>query len=165
MLEQEAARMGLLLRLQVRRPLNCWTLRLVVAENLSPTRIQMWGEMKAWAYGGKKGLQLDTMRVNPRKPEGVSHLIWAATMAWALDCTPCKEARLLAIHDEDRRHIALSRYFRLRGFHLVREVGAAPKDLPLRMVWGGSGSLMIANCQEVLEKSYLLWRSSCLDRN
>ncbi len=156
-LERQASAEGLLLRIQVQRPLNLWALRLVVAKELEPKKIQILGDMKAWAYSGLKGLQLDTMNVLPNGPVGVGHLIWAATMAWALEETPCRQARLLAIRDDDHQHALLVRYFQRRGFRTTRELGAAPLDLPLRTVWGGAGSLMTADCQEVLKRSCLLW--------
>jgi len=105
-------------------------------------------------------LQLDTMRVLPASPSGVGDLIWAATMAWALESTPCRRARLLAIRDDDRQHRRLVRYFRQRGFTPVREVAAAPADLPLRLVWGGAGVLMSADCSSVLTLSEQRWRQS-----
>ncbi len=159
-LEKQASSRDLLLRLQVRRPLNLWTLRLVVAQPINDDRVKLLGELKAWAYAGKNGLQLDTMQVHPEAFPGVGHLIWAATMAWAMEATPCREARLLAIRDEDHRHSLLVRYFKQRGFHSVREVGGSPLDLPLRIVWGGAGVLMKGNCKEVFENSCRLWEAS-----
>ncbi len=161
-LEEQAMKAGLLLRIQVRRPFNLWALRLVVAKKIEPRKIQILGEMKAWAYHGERGLQLDTMHVDSKASSCVGHLIWAATMAWALEVTPCKKARLLAICDAEKQHKRLVRYFLKRGFSIVRDVGSAPKDLPLRMVWGGAGTLMVAECSEVLERSFQLWEASQL---
>ena len=135
-LESEALERGLLLRLQVGRPLGLWSLRLVVAQTNAAGRLLLQGEMKGWAYGAKAGLQLDTMRVQPHADAGVGDLVWAATMAWALEMTPCRRARLLAIRDAEQQHLRLVRYFRQRGFSTKREVEAALWDLPLRMVWG-----------------------------
>jgi len=159
-LENEASERGLLLRLKVGRPLGLWALRLVVAKPLAAQRLQLLGEMKAWAYGAPAGLQLDTMRVHPSAPAGTGDLIWAATMAWVLEATPCRQARLLAIRDDDRQHSRLVRYFQARGFTTVREVEAAAWDLPLRMVWGGAGALMTAPCDQVLARSERRWRQS-----
>ena len=139
-LESEALERGLLLRLQVGRPLGLWSLRLVVAQTNAAGRLLLQGEMKGWAYGAKAGLQLDTMRVQPHADAGVGDLVWAATMAWALEMTPCRRARLLAIRDAEQQHLRLVRYFRQRGFSMEREVEAALWDLPLRMVWGGAGA-------------------------
>ena len=157
-LEREVFDEGLLLRIQVRKPLNIWAIRVVIAEKIEPNKLRIWGEMKGWAYRGVRGFQLDTMQVNKMAPAGVGHMIWASTMAWALESTPCKSARLLAIYDEKNQHDRLVKYFVKRKFNYVKEVGSSPLDLPLRMIWGGAGSLMIANCSDVLLHSYHLWR-------
>ena len=159
-LESEALERGLLLRLQVGRPLGLWSLRLVVAQTNAAGRLLLQGEMKGWAYGAKAGLQLDTMRVQPGAPAGVGDLVWAATMAWTLEMTPCRRARLLAIRDAEQQHLRLVRYFRQRGFKTEREVEAALWDLPLRMVWGGAGALMSGEVDAVLERSLRGWRQS-----
>ena len=157
LLEKEASERGFLLRMQVRKPFNIWSFRLVVGEKTSKDKIQLWGEMKGWAYKNSKGLQLDTMKVGRNANAKVGDIIWAATMAWALEETPCRSARLLAIYDENNQHKILQRYFRRRGFKTVRNVGSSPLDLPLRLVWGGAGAFMVANCEEVLERSYRSW--------
>ena len=156
-LEKEASDRGLLLRIQVRRPLNIWSFKIVVGEMMSKNKIQLLGEMKGWAYQNIKGLQLDTMKVGKNANSKVGDLLWATTMAWALEETPCRSARLLAIYDENNQHKILQRYFRRRGFRTVRKVGSSPLDLPLRLVWGGAGAFMVGNCEEVLDKSYRCW--------
>ena len=157
LLEKEACDRDLLLRIQVRRPLNIWSFRLVVGEVTTNDKIQLWGEMKGWAYQDIRGLQLDTMKVGKNANYKVGDLLWAATMTWALEETPCRSARLLAIYDENNQHQILERYFRKRGFNTLRKVGSSPLDLPLRLVWGGAGSFMVGNCQTVLERSYRNW--------
>jgi len=159
-LEADARERGLLLRIKLNRPLGLWALRLVVASRQSDGPARLLGELKGWAYPAISGLQLDTMRVLPSSPTGVGDLIWAATMAWALESTPCRRARLLAIRDDDRQHRRLVRYFRQRGFTPMREVAAAPADLPLRLIWGGAGVLMCADCGSVLTRSEQRWRQS-----
>ena len=156
-LEKEASNRGILLRIQVRRPLNIWSFRLVVGEITNKNKIQLLGEMKGWAYQDRKGLQLDVMKVGKNAVPQVGDLIWAATMAWALEETPCRSARLLAIYDENNQHKILQRYFRRRGFNTVRNVGSSPLDLPLRLVWGGAGAFMVGNCEKVFERSYRSW--------
>ena len=123
----------------------------------SNTKIQLLGEMKGWAYQNTKGLQLDTMKVGKHANSKIGDLIWASTMAWALEETPCLSARLLAIYDENNQHEILQRYFRMRGFNTVRKVGSSPFDLPLRLVWGGAGAFMVGNCEKVFERSYRSW--------
>ena len=159
-LEAEARKRDLLLRLQVGRPLGLWSLRLVVARQAPSGSLLLLGEMKGWAYPADSGLQLDTMRVMPKAPAGVGDLIWAATMAWAQEVTPCSRARLLAIRDDEQQHRRLVRYFRQKGFQTQREVEAALWDLPLRMVWGGAGALMSGEVTTVLERSLRGWRQS-----
>tara|TARA_B100000579_G_scaffold323905_1_gene273676 strand:- start:165 stop:665 length:501 start_codon:yes stop_codon:yes gene_type:complete len=156
-LEKEASNRGLILRIQVRRPLNIWSFRLVVGETIAKDKIKLWGEMKGWAYQNTKGLQLDTLKISKDANPKVGDILWAATMAWALEETPCRSARLLAIYDENNQHKVLERYFRMRGFSTVRNVGSSLNDLPLRLVWGGAGAFMVGNCKEVLERNYRYW--------
>jgi hypothetical protein len=155
-IEQAAAQQGLLLRLQVRQILAITTLRVVVARQRPGQAPLLLGELKGWALPLRDGLQLDTMRVQGPQTQGVGALIWSATFAWALETTPCRRARLLAIRDNDQQHRRLVRYFRRLGFSAIREVGAAAADLPLRLVWGGAGLLMRGDCAEGLERA---WRS------
>jgi len=96
------------------------------------------------------------MRVQGPQTQGMGALIWSATFAWALETTPCRSARLLAIRDNDQQHRRLVRYFRRLGFTAIRDVGAAATDLPLRLVWGGAGLLMSGDCAVGLERA---WRS------
>ena len=150
--EALAAKRGLKLRLRAPRRLGVWSLQVVVARPLAAGRAELLGELKAWALPIPAGLQLDTMRVQGQDTAGVGLLIWAATFAWALESTPCRSARLLAIRDGDRQHRCLVRYFQRLGFGPVREVGAGLTDLPLRLVWGGSGLLMRGDCAEGLKR-------------
>jgi len=151
-IEQQAAARGLLLRLQVKQALAVSTLRVVVARPREGQGPLLLGELKGWALPLPAALQLDTMRVQGKDTQGVGALIWAATFAWALESTPCRSARLLAIRDNDQQHRRLVRYFRQLGFEPVREVGAAVMDLPLRLVWGGAGLLMRGDIAAGLER-------------
>lgn len=158
-LEREAQQRALILRLKVGRPLGLFSVHVAVGSRSDDAaRLVFQGELKAWAYPARHGLQLDTMRVVPGAPPGTGDLIWAATMAWAQGSTPCSRARLLAIRDDERQHRRLVRYFNRRGFSSVREVNAALGDLPLRMVWGGAGVLMSGDLQTVLTRSLREWR-------
>jgi hypothetical protein len=157
-LEQEARRRGLLLRLQVGRPAGlAWGLRVGVArrrdgaDGASP--LLLLGELKGWALPTAGGLRLDTMRVQGRDTAAVGPLIWAATFAWALEATPCRQATLLAIRDQEAQHRRLVRYFRQLGFRPLRELGAGPVDLAPRLLWGGAGLLMRGDCTEGLARS------------
>ena len=152
-LEQEARLRGLLLRLQVSRPAGlAWGLRVGVARR-DGERLLLLGELKGWALPSARGLRLDTMRVQAGDTAALGPLIWAATFAWALEATPCRQATILAIRDSDVQHRRLVRYFRALGFAPLRELAAGPADLAPRLLWGGSGLLMRADCAEVLRRS------------
>lgn len=153
-LEQEASTRGLLLRLQVSRPAGlAWGLRVGVARR-DGERLLLLGELKGWALPSASGLRLDTMRVQAGDDTAaLGPLIWAATFAWALEATPCRQATILAIRDSDVQHRRLVRYFRALGFAPLRELAAGPADLAPRLLWGGSGLLMRADCAEVLRRS------------
>ena len=151
-LEGWATAHGLFLRLRVGRRLGIWTLQVGVARPLGAGRAQLLGELKGWALPSASGLQLDTMRVQGDDTALVGPLIWAATFAWALEATPCRSARLLAIHDDDRQHRRLVRYFAGLGFKPLRPLAAGPADLPLRLIWGGAGLLMRGDCSEGLRR-------------
>lgn len=165
-LEQRAAERGLLLRLQVGRPLGLlYGLRVAVAQQQSAgAPLRLVGELKGWAWPTPGGLQLDTLQVAGRSSGlsdlGVGPLIAAAAFAWALEQTPCRRAQILAIRDDDGQHRRLVRYFRRLGFVSSKELGAALWDLPERLVWGGAGLVMQADCQLVLERAVAL-----LDQN
>jgi hypothetical protein len=165
-LERRAADRGLLLRLQVGRPLGLlYGVRVAVARQPSVGgQLRLVGELKGWAWPTPGGLQLDTLQVAGRSsglPDlGVGPLIVAAAFAWALEQTPCRRAQILAIRDDDGQHRRLVRYFRRLGFVPSKELGAALWDLPERLVWGGAGLVMQADCQLVLERAVAL-----LDQN
>lgn len=151
-IERRAAAADRILRLQVRQGLGWQTLRVGVAAAQSAGGYRLLGELKGWALPRADGLRLDTMRVQGEGSQGVGLLIWAATFAWALEATPCRTARLLAIRDGERQHRRLVRYFEGLGFRAVRPLGAAPLDLPQRLLWGGAGLLMQADCAEGLQR-------------
>jgi hypothetical protein len=158
LLEREASRRGLLLRLQVSRPAGlAWGLRVGVARRGDPadpgSPLLLLGELRGWALPTASGLRLDTMRVQGPATAAVGPLIWAATFAWALENTPCRRATFLAIRDGEKQHRRLVRYFRQLGFEPLRELGAGPTDLAPRLIWGGSGLLMRGDCAVGLERS------------
>ena len=152
-LEAEAQRRGLLLRLQVGRPLGlAWSLRVGVARR-QPQGLLLLGELKGWALPLERGLRLDTMRVQGDDTAGVGALIWAASFAWALEATPCRRARLLAIRDQEAQHRRLVRYYRQLGFEALRPLEGGAGDLAPRLLWGGAGLLMEGSCDEGLRRS------------
>jgi len=151
-IEAIAAAQGRLLRIQAPRRLGLWSLRVAVALPRPGQGPLLLGDLKGWAMPTESGLHLDTLRVQGQKTAGVGELVWAATFAWALECTPCRRAWLLAIRDQERQHARLVRYFEQRGFGPHRQLGAAVPDLVRRLLWGGSGLLMVGDCQEGLNR-------------
>ncbi|MCE2838837.1 MAG: hypothetical protein LW834_18100 [Cyanobium sp. 49614_E6] len=151
-IEAIAAAQAKLLRIQAPRRLGLWNLRVVVARPRPGQGPLLLGDLKGWAMPTAAGLHLDTLRIQGQETAGVGDLIWAATFAWALQCTPCRRAWLLAIRDRERQHARLVRYFQQRGFAPHRQLGAAVSDLPGRLLWGGSGLLMVGDCQQGLNR-------------
>ncbi len=150
-LEKLAVTIGLLIKIQVRETLGLCFFRIVIAEQ-KDNIIKIWAEMKGWTYLNKKGIQLDTLRILSKSPAFVSELIWATTMAWAIEKKSSNKVRLLAIFDSEGYSKKLVRYFKLIGFKIIKEVGSSPVDLLLRLVWGGAGTLMTGECISILKK-------------
>ena len=150
-LEKLAFSFGLIIKIQIRETLGLCFFRIVIAEQKDNV-IKIWGEMRGWTYLNNKDIQLDTLRIIRNSPPIVSDLIWATTMAWAIEKKGSKKARLLAIFDSEGYSKKLVRYFRMIGFEIIKEVGSSPTDLFLRLVWGGSGTLMKGDCFQILQK-------------
>ena len=160
-LEKIASSIGLLIKIQVRETLGLCFFRIVIAEQ-KDNIIKIWAEMKGWTYLNKQGIQLDTLRILSKAPSFVSELIWATTMAWAIEKKSSRKVRLLAIFDDEGYSKKLVRYFKIIGFEIVKEVGSSPVDLFLRLVWGGAGTLMKGECIPILIK--LKKKLSLIDR-
>jgi hypothetical protein len=158
-IEAEATRRGWKLRLAAPQRLGLWSLRAVVAQPLSEDRARLLGDLKGWALPQAAGLRLDTLRVQGQGTAGAAPLLLAAACAWALECTPCRRARFLAIHDTDRQHRRLVRYFRGLGFAPLRELGAGPADWGPRLIWGGRGLLMEGECAETIRRCARRWQA------
>ena len=150
-LQNIAFSLGLVIKIQVRETLGLCFFKIVIAEQRDNI-VKIWGEMKGWTYFNKQGIQLDTLRILSNSPPFVSELIWATTMAWAIEMKVSKKARLLAIYDADGYSKKLVRYFKIIGFEVVKEVGSSPIDLFLRLIWGGAGTLMRGDCSYILDK-------------
>ena len=150
-LEKMALSLGLLIKIQARETLGLCFFRIVIAQQ-NENVVKIWGEMKGWTFLNKKGIQLDTLRILSNSPPFVSELVWATTMAWAIEKKSSLKARLLAIFDSEGYSKKLVRYFRKIGFVIVKEVGSSPSDLFLRLVWGGAGTLMTGDCLSILNK-------------
>jgi len=150
-LQRIADSKNLTIKIQVREVLGLKLFRIIVAQ-VNDNSAKIWGEIKGWTLPIKGGIQLDTLRILNGSPKFVSELIWATTMAWSLEKTTCKFARLLAIYDSEGYSKKLVRYFKLIGFTFIKEVGSSPSDLFLRLIWGGAGTLMKGDCSKILKK-------------
>ena len=150
-LQRIAESLDLTIKIQIREVFGLKIFRIIVAR-VNNKSVKIWGEIKGWTLPVKSGLHLDTLRILNGSPKFVSELIWATTMAWSLEKTSCKFARLLAIYDSDGYSKKLVRYFRLIGFNFIKEVGSSPSDLFLRLIWGGAGTLMKGDCSKILKK-------------
>ena len=150
-LQEIAESLNLTIKIQVREVLGLKIFRIIVAQ-VNSNSVKIWGEIKGWSLPTRGGLQLDSLRILNGSPKFVSELIWATTMAWSLEKTTCKFARLLAIYDSEGYSKKLVRYFRLIGFSFIKEVGSSPTDLFLRLIWGGAGTLMKGDCSKILKK-------------
>ena len=150
-LDRIAESLGLTIKIQLSEALGFNFFRVVVATQ-NENSVKIWAELKGWTIPIINGLNLDTLKVQNQSPPFVSELIWATTMAWALEKTSCRNARLLAIYDDEGYSKKLVRYFRLIGFDIVKEVGSSPSDLLLRLIWGGAGTLMKGDCSKILDK-------------
>ncbi|MFN9546436.1 MAG: hypothetical protein ACK6AD_05110 [Cyanobacteriota bacterium] len=158
-MEREAAQRGWMLRLAAPQRLGVWSLRAVIARPLGPGRAERLGELKGWALPRARVVRLDTLRVQGQQTAGAAPLLLAAACAWALERTSCRRARFLAIHDDERQHRRLVRYFRSLGFTPLQELGSAPGDWGARLLWGGSGLLMEGDCGETIRRCAPRWRA------
>ena len=150
-LQKVAFSLGLVIKIQVRETLGLCFFKVVIAEQTGNV-VKIWGEMKGWTLLHNQDIQLDTLRIIDNSPPFISELIWATTMAWAIEMKSSKKARLLAIYDNEGYSKKLIRYFNIIGFKVVKEVGSSPTDLLLRLVWGGAGTLMKGDCISILQK-------------
>ena len=150
-LEKIAFSIGLVIKIQIRETLGLCFFKIVIAKQKNNI-VKILGEMKGWTFLNNKGIQLDTLRILKNSPPYVSELIWASTMAWAIEKKASKKVRLLAIFDNEGYSKKLVRYFKIIGFKTIKEVGSSPTDLFLRLVWGGAGTLMRGECLFILNK-------------
>ncbi|XP_038684747.1 uncharacterized protein LOC119984733 isoform X2 [Tripterygium wilfordii] len=114
------------------------------------------GLIRVW-FGGRI-LHLDSIRLKretlgmEKSIFGIGLFIGAVAVRYGYDCG-CKTAQLLAINDSDFYHSKLVRFYKRIGFKTVHEVtGSTIGDIPHMLVWGGVGTRMDANIEELLIK-------------
>ncbi|KAI3888397.1 hypothetical protein MKX03_031824 [Papaver bracteatum] len=115
------------------------------------------GFIKIW-FGAGKILHLDNIRLRRETLDmeksifGIGLFVGAVAIRYGYDCG-CKTAELLAINDSDLYHSKLVRFYTRMGFRAVHEVtGGSMQDLAHLLVWGGNGTRMDANIEELLLK-------------
>ncbi|EEF34917.1 uncharacterized protein LOC8272280 [Ricinus communis] len=114
------------------------------------------GLIRVWLRG--KILHLDSIRLRretlgmEKSIFGIGLFIGAVAIRYGHDCG-CRVAELLAINDSDLYHSKLVRFYTRIGFKAVHEVtGSTTGDLAHMLVWGGVGTRMDAEVEELLIK-------------
>ncbi|KAF2913137.1 uncharacterized protein [Oryza sativa Japonica Group] len=122
------------------------------------------GVVRPWPGGAV--LHLDSMRMSratlqvPDRPLfGLGVFLGAVAVRHGFDAG-CKRAELLAINDTDLYHSKLVRFYSRMGFKTVHEVdGSSMIDLAHMLVWGGRGTRMDADIEQLLIKWSKRFRS------
>ncbi|KAK4768843.1 hypothetical protein SAY86_026993 [Trapa natans] len=114
------------------------------------------GLVRVWSRG--KILHLDSIRLKKetlgmeKSIFGIGVFIGAVAIRHGYDCG-CRIAELLAINDSDLYHSKLVRFYTRIGFKAVHEVtGSTMGDLAHMLVWGGVGTRMDADIDELMVK-------------
>ncbi|XP_031129043.1 uncharacterized protein LOC116030838 [Ipomoea triloba] len=127
------------------------------------------GLTRVW-FGGKI-LHLDSIKLNretlgmEKSIFGIGVFIGAVAIRHGYDCG-CTKAELLAINDTDLYHSKLVRFYRRIGFKVVQEVkGESLGDIGHMLIWGGIGTRMDANVEDLLIKWCARFKPSSSDRS
>ncbi|KAF6139065.1 hypothetical protein GIB67_010791 [Kingdonia uniflora] len=114
------------------------------------------GLIRVWLKG--KILHLDSIRLQKETLSleksifGIGLFVGAVAIRYGYD-SGCKIAELLAINDNDLYHSKLVRFYTRMGFKAVHEVhGSSMLDLAHMLAWGGQGTRMDANIENLLIK-------------
>ena len=95
----------------------------------------------------------DDEKAKMRSTFGLSILLGATSSLMAHEAG-CRKVELLSIDDGNEYAPKLVKYYRRLGFKVVKEVGDNGffEDLPHLLVWGGVGTRMDGNLQQLLSK-------------
>ncbi|KAI3472465.1 hypothetical protein Pfo_031105 [Paulownia fortunei] len=114
----------------------------ITAESLETQR--ELGRAEGW-------LQRETLGME-KSIFGIGLFIGAVAIRHGYECG-CRTAELLAINDTDLYHSKLVRFYKRIGFKEVYEVtGSSLGDLSHMLVWGGVGTRMDANLEDLMIK-------------
>ncbi|OAY85837.1 hypothetical protein ACMD2_19740 [Ananas comosus] len=112
------------------------------------------GVIRPWIGGDV--LHLDSMRMSratlgmDRSIFGLGLFLGAVAVRHGFD-RGCPRAELLAINDSPLYHSKLVRFYTRMGFSIVHEVdGSSIRDLAHMLVWGGRGTRMDADIEQLL---------------
>uniref|UniRef100_A0A8I6Y8M1 Uncharacterized protein n=1 Tax=Hordeum vulgare subsp. vulgare TaxID=112509 RepID=A0A8I6Y8M1_HORVV len=116
------------------------------------------GAVRPWPGGAV--LHLDSMRMSratlevPNRPLfGLGIFLGAVTVRHGFDAG-CVRAELLAINDTPLYHKKLVKFYTRMGFKAVHEVhGSSITDFTHMLVWGGRGTRMDADIEQLLASS------------
>ncbi|CAM0947209.1 unnamed protein product [Alopecurus aequalis] len=122
------------------------------------------GAVLPWPGGSL--LHLDSMRMSratlavPDRPLfGLGLFLGAVAVRHGFDAG-CVRAELLAINDSPLYHRKLVKFYTRMGFKAVHEVdGSSITDLAHMLVWGGKGTRMDADIEQLLSKWSKRFRS------
>lgn len=125
------------------------------------------GLVRLWLGG--KILHLDSIKLRRETLEmeksifGIGLYVGAVAIRYGYDCG-CKKAELLAINDTDLYHSKLVRFYKRIGFRSAYEVtGSSFGDLADMLVWGGIGTRMDADIEELMIKWCTRFKPQVLD--
>ncbi|XP_047969692.1 uncharacterized protein LOC125213282 [Salvia hispanica] len=114
------------------------------------------GVIRFW-FGGKilhmDSIKLERETIGMNKSIfGIGLFLGAMAIRFGYECG-CAKAELLAINDTPLYHSKLVRFYTRLGFKQVYEVeGGSLRDLSDMLVWGGVGTRMDANLQDLMIK-------------
>lgn len=132
-------------------------------ESGGDVRTILLGETDGFVVPFLKLMHCDTMRIyNSRLKScnsdrrlgimGLGRVMAQAVFAHGLE-NGCEKAEILAINDDDDMHRKLVRYYERMGFEVECEVtGENVSDIFHLLVWGGVGTRMNADLQQVFLK-------------
>ncbi|CAM6093626.1 unnamed protein product [Calypogeia fissa] len=131
----------------------------IVVSNLDETHV--FGKADGWItrwWPKGKILHLEAIRLERGSSKDVGNVggagffVGAATLRYGFD-QGCRTAELLAIYDDKVTHSKLVKYYSRFGFKRMYEVNDEELKFYLdRIVWGGVGTRMDADCEELLRR-------------